>query len=879
MSLALLCTRWRCNAISARPARRWLAAVCMAVGVALIPLTSAAQSASFAVQSSTNGNIIYQSGSYRTMQEAVVGMYSYVRQRWASGSLFAYWYASGSVYPREITFRVPPVKPVSYKSNYATLSGSTPEAACNQIALTDPRVIVRRTYMVDGGRGLNQWYCEFDVSGVPETDCQFQGNCIWWNILSITCDPLRQVMPNDDLHGEAMCGFALHSFVASSDATPDKPDECPEGNPIVPSSAQKTHHEVDYDDGRFLKVSRTYGSQRFSPISGGYSPWSSTFLEGLTIAPQELAGAAYLGNGTVARIYSDRFSGTISPMQGDMPYRGRVTVVNGVATGYTLYSPFASYVDEFDGQGRLLRRTNADGSYQAMTYTINSSKYPASAPTCSVATPTPRPFLQCVSDPFGRQLTYEWNASGFRTKLIDPAGGVVQFAYDGPTSYYNPAVRGPFGNLTSVTRQDGTVRLYHYNEPENTENVDQYTMLTGISDQAENGSMVRYATYKYSAIGLAVQSERAGGTDRHAVTYSYGPRTVQSATVTRPLGTTFTHNYIEVQNAARKVSTAQPPGAGSLACSDSKTYDSLGNITSRVDFNGNKTCYVYDQARKLERQRVEGVAADVDCSTALSSPPAGARLIQTQWHPTWPLKTAIAEPKRITTLVYNGQNASCAPNTVLADGKPPAVVCSKTEQATTDTTGTSGFNAGLDGPPRTWTYTYATFGRVLTATDPNGRTSITAYHPDDDPDLGRRGNVASVTNAAGHVTRFTAYNLHGQPTQIVDPNGLVTDLTYDARMRLMSRKVGSQVMTLTYTPAGKVKTITLPDGSSVTNTYDAAHRLVAVQDQKGNRADYTLDPMGNRTYEQAKDPNGVLERNIQRSIDALNRVQQIVGLE
>ena len=114
------------------------------------------------------------------------------------------------------------------------------------------------------------------------------------------------------------------------------------------------------------------------------------------------------------------------------------------------------------------------------------------------------------------------------------------------------------------------------------------------------------------------------------------------------------------------------------------------------------------------------------------------------------------------------------------------------EQATTDATGALGFGAGLTGTARTWTYTYTTYGRVLTATDPNGKTTTTSYYPDDDPDMGRRGNVATITNAANHVTRITAYNLHGQPTQIVDPNGLVTDLTYDLRLRLTSRKVGSR---------------------------------------------------------------------------------------
>jgi YD repeat-containing protein len=321
----------------------------------------------------------------------------------------------------------------------------------------------------------------------------------------------------------------------------------------------------------------------------------------------------------------------------------------------------------------------------------------------------------------------------------------------------------------------------------------------------------------------------------------------------------------------------QPAGAGCGAANSQIGYDANANVISRTDFQYHQTCYAYDLNRNLETKRVEGISQWANCTASLSSPPAGSRVITTQWHPDWRLETRIAEPNKITTITYNGQGATCAPSTVLVDGKPPAVVCSKSEQATTDATGALGFAAGLTGTARTWTYTYTTYGRVLTATDPNGKTTTTTYYPDDDPDMGRRGNVATVTNAANHVTRITAYNLHGQPTQVVDPNGLVTDLTYDLGLRLTSRKVGSELTTFTYDPRGLLTNVTLPDGASLTYTYDVAHRLIAIADHQGSRVDYTLDAMGNRINERATGNGGTLVKNIQRSIDALNRVQQIVG--
>lgn len=43
-----------------------------------------------------------------------------------------------------------------------------------------------------------------------------------------------------------------------------------------------------------------------------------------------------------------------------------------------------------------------------------------------------------------------------------------------------------------------------------------------------------------------------------------------------------------------------------------------------------------------------------------------------------------------------------------------------------------------------------------------------------------RGRLAAVRNAAGHVTRFEDYDLFGNATRIVDPNGVVTERLFDA---------------------------------------------------------------------------------------------------
>lgn len=105
---------------------------------------------------------------------------------------------------------------------------------------------------------------------------------------------------------------------------------------------------------------------------------------------------------------------------------------------------------------------------------------------------------------------------------------------------------------------------------------------------------------------------------------------------------------------------------------------------------------------------------------------------------------------------------------------------------------------------------------VLTADGP--RTDVSdittyTYYAADDTDLGKRGNLATITNALGHVTQITAYDLNGNPLTVIDPNGVTTTLTYDPRQRLTSRTVGTERTSYDYDGVGQLLKVTLPDGS------------------------------------------------------------------
>ena len=177
-----------------------------------------------------------------------------------------------------------------------------------------------------------------------------------------------------------------------------------------------------------------------------------------------------------------------------------------------------------------------------------------------------------------------------------------------------------------------------------------------------------------------------------------------------------------------------------------------------------------------------------------------------------------------------------------------------TETSSINTYNALGLIASIDGP----------------RTDVNDITTF---------DYDAQGNLIKTTNALGQETNITSHDAHGRPLTIVDANNTTTTLTYDARGRLLTRTVDSQTTTFEYNGVGNITKTTLPNGSFLINEYDAAQRLTAVEDNLGNRIEYTLDTLGNRTQEDVKDPLGTLTRTMSRTYNSLNRLIQTTGGE
>jgi YD repeat-containing protein len=662
---------------------------------------------------------------------------------------------------------------------------------------------------------------------------------------------------------------------------------CPTtGHPISLGGGNKSMHERDLLSGS-VSAERSYNSLSaqlgypalVTGLATGVMPlglgWSVEYQQQIRISPSSSSTAWSIRPS--GRVFTFQLSGTTWNPEADVADRlTELKDVAGTRTGWQYRDAAAERAETFDASGKLQSVRERNGRVETVVYADGTDGsvsgdggFVSDASGNPTTTVLPSGRLLRVQDDFGRKLVFGTDADGRIVKITSTAGDAVRYGYD------------TANQLTSVIYPGGAVRAYHYNESAYTGGANLPGALTGITD--ENGE--RYATYLYDSEWRAVGEHLAGGADAALLGYTQDLyQNVTQTAYTDALGTTRTYAFETKFGVTRPTGVSQPGGPGCAASSSSITYDGNANVASRADFAGNKTCYAHDLSRNVELVRVEGLAAASVCpATPVSYAPAGIeRKVSTLWHPLWRLKVREAQPKKITTWVYNGQPdptaggaiASCAPSDAhVYDTVPIAVLCKQVEQPTTDATGGAGFAAASDGTARTWSYTWNRHGQMLTANGP--RTDVAdittyEYYPDTTANW-TQGDLKFVTNALNQSWQFTQYDAAGRLLAMTDPNGVVTTQTWYPRGWLASRSTGTATTAWTYHPTGLLQRVTLPDGRYLDYTWDDAHRLTDVTDALGNRTHHTLDAAGNILHTEVSDAGDALARQARVEFDPLGR--------
>ena len=424
--------------------------------------------------------------------------------------------------------------------------------------------------------------------------------------------------------------------------------------------------------------------------------------------------------------------------------------------------------------------------------------------------------LSIVSNPFGQALQFSYNSTTNQLQqLIDPAGNTITYGYNTTTN-----------NLTSVTYQDSTTRTYLYGNSSFPNN------LTGIVD--ESGTQFLTVTYDPTT-GAVTSSQQAGGAQAVSIVYN-----ATTAVATDALGAVNTYTFTTDSAYAPRVNAFSRNSLNEAFAVPLGATDPQRRITQSTDYNGNITTFAYDADHLTSKTEASGTPL--------------ARTTSYQYLSTLSaLPTLITEPLRQTSFSYYSGTNNVQTKTI------------------TDTTVTPNVS-------RTWTYTYNSYGQVLTVDGPRTDVSdVTTLDYYTCTTGNQCGQIQTVTNALGQVTTYNTYNAYAQPLIITDPNGVVTTLTYDARQRVLSRQIGTETTSYSYYPTGLLETVTLPDSSTVTYTYDGAHRLTTITDGLGNYISYTLDDMGNQTATKTYDPSGTLHRSHTQVYNTLNQLYQDVN--
>ncbi|MBB2486990.1 RHS repeat protein [Mitsuaria sp. WAJ17] len=676
-------------------------------------------------------------------------------------------------------------------------------------------------------------------------------------------------------------------------------NECGYGNPIFPAPGLKEQREVDYRSASgALQMERTYRSDigAFASIASrsvGFSDYQGANI-GAACVPRVWTEISYSGGeGVLTKtvrsgcfpVYPDGSKKALLTTRDGMLVE--FNILDGVAQSSTSSKESAIKVVDSGGSTRWMVTTEsdyidvyADSGQLLSSWSMSGRKtsYLYSDGTVSTDIAPGAGYLLAQSDEFGRSMYFTYDKAGNLSTMQDPVGGVYKYSFD------------PQNRLIGVRYPNGLTVDYHWGEVDYAPGANGFQALTGRSE-TWGGITTRVGSYGYDADGNAISTEGPKGLNRFVV----ANRQTNQVDLVDPLGASRTMQFVGINDVPHVTSISQPAGSGCSAAHKSSTFDVYGNVTVRDDFSGSRTCYAYAGGRNLETVRVEGLVAGYGCAGVISAGanlPTGSRKISTAWHPDWRVEVGRAEPKRRISWIYNGQPdpfnsgaiASCAPvSAKLPNGKPISVLCKQVEQATSDERGVLGLAAVPIGTPRTSSFTYNQFGQMLTSVDPRGFVTVYEYYDSSSADY-MVGDLKSITNPAGHVTQYVRYDKNGRLLKVMDPNGVISEMTYTPRGWLKSLTVtsaGDGYIPLTsnysYDGVGNVTQTTFPDGSGLNYDYDEAHRLIGISDTAGNRVIYELDAAGNRISERVQDASGVLARNIKRSFDALGRLQQVIG--
>jgi len=590
------------------------------------------------------------------------------------------------------------------------------------------------------------------------------------------------------------------------------------GKPIDVATGELWDEKTDLSlSGPFgLSFTRFYGSQTAGSADLGGTNWLHNYSASLDVSGMPSSGnVTYWDERGMPYYFTNIGAGKSSYDN----LTGSTLALSSDGSTYTL-TTFSSAVSSFNTSGQLLTLKDRIGNTQTVVRDSTNGYR-----------------IARVTDPLGRQLCFYYDNS---SRIIAVAAWMSVTACPStiPASTtttpvvnlaYTTGANCSANSLCAVTEPDGNTWTYQYSMA--TPYPYNLTMvLDPLGDPEESNSF----------LGNQVSHQETGlcspGTSPCADTGGY-------VDITYPTPLSTGTNTVTIKDALNRTSSITYNYSNLLLASVSGPICECGGDQTRT--------YTYDTSQRLLTESDDGLnGSALHTTTYTYGRDAGGQ--------TYPGPTSTTEnittsgSTRTTSITYYA----------LTDSRKDLPELTQLQSVDTPGnsivvydyyTGSGLFlfrekNGYVNGASTiyTWKWTYDSRGRVLTAvlprTDVNATTTFT-YYPDTSSDAAIAGQLKSATDALGHTTQysptsvpgFSSYTPYGDPQSVVDPNGVIAELTYDARGRILSNTImpdtegdPSLVTTATYDAAGRQTQQTLPLGNGMTFGYDTSDRLSQV---------------------------------------------------
>jgi RHS repeat-associated protein len=461
-------------------------------------------------------------------------------------------------------------------------------------------------------------------------------------------------------------------------------------------------------------------------------------------------------------------------------------VFNGSGSGFKQIWPLTSTPGAFvfDGTNYQLREYGSD----TQTW-FNTSGHPTKSK--NIATGREITFTytgsapSAITDSWGNvPLTLSVNSTTGRIDSI-AVGTAATWAYTYDSS----------GHLTAVTVDSLPWRTYTYSS----------NRLTEAHDAA--GNLIE--SHAYDTNGLATTSVGGGREDISSISYGGSGRVTgeEVTSVTTAAGATTSYYTRYVAGRARTVEIA-----GSCSgCGVNDTvlgYDSNGLVVREQDARGYFTVRTFDSANREVSSSGPWkpsscnpetdsahcrVTPDTILGTSLTAVASTITQTTTYGDSAWPDRptqidvTSVSGSTHVKSDSYTYDATTGMVLTYTVSGYTGLPSLGTSESHTTTTTLYNGTEGAAFTPGGAFSSSWLTLAQPAgmrksingPRTDVTDVTTFVYYPFNSAVTAADRGHLAAVKNAAGHITRYENYDVFGNATKVVDPNGVASEATFD----------------------------------------------------------------------------------------------------